>query len=134
MNKKGTWPLAPAFDMTFSYRKDSLWVSEHQMLINGKSREITKDDFLKVAELAGIKKTTHWYVKSRYTMLYRNGFLSPMRQNCQGEKPILSEKDEKVIRHFRCRPTQVVLAEKQEYVRRSKNRFEGTNISKSNLI
>ncbi|MBP5293725.1 MAG: type II toxin-antitoxin system HipA family toxin [Clostridia bacterium] len=56
MNKKGTWSLAPAFDMTFSYRKDSLWVSEHQMLINGKSREIAKDDFLKVAELAGIKK------------------------------------------------------------------------------
>ncbi len=57
MNKKGVWSLAPAFDMTFSYRKGSMWVSEHQMLINGKSGEITKDDILTVAEHAGIKKT-----------------------------------------------------------------------------
>ena len=55
MNKRGVWSLAPAFDMTFSYRKDSIWVSEHQMLINGKSGEITKDDFAAVAERAGIK-------------------------------------------------------------------------------
>lgn len=56
MNKKGVWSLAPAFDMTFSYRKDSIWVSGHQMLINGKYTDITKDDFLAVAEAAGIKK------------------------------------------------------------------------------
>ena len=56
MDKKGVWSLAPAFDMTFSYRKDSVWVSEHQMLINGKSGEITKEDFLTVAKMAGIKK------------------------------------------------------------------------------
>ena len=56
MNKEGTWSLAPAFDMTFSYRKDSLWVREHQMLINGKSRDITSEDFLAVANDAGIRK------------------------------------------------------------------------------
>lgn len=56
MDKKGVWSLAPAFDMTFSYRKDSVWVSEHQMLINGKSGEITKEDFLTVAKIVGIKK------------------------------------------------------------------------------
>ena len=57
MNKKGVWSLAPAFDMTFSYRKDSVWVSEHQMLINGKSGGITKSDFWAVAESAGIKNS-----------------------------------------------------------------------------
>ena len=55
MDKKGVWSLAPAFDMTYSYRKDSIWVSGHQMLINGKSNDITKEDLFAVANDAGIK-------------------------------------------------------------------------------
>lgn len=57
MDKKGVWSLSPAYDITFSYRKDSIWVSAHQMLINGKSDNIEKEDLLKVAEKAGIKKS-----------------------------------------------------------------------------
>jgi serine/threonine-protein kinase HipA len=57
MNKKGVWSLAPAFDVTFSFRKDSIWVSEHQMLINGKSSDISANDYLSVANDAGIKKS-----------------------------------------------------------------------------
>ena len=57
MDKKGTWSLAPAYDMTFSFRKDSIWVSAHQMLMNGKSDNITEDDMLKVAGKGGIKKS-----------------------------------------------------------------------------
>ncbi len=57
MNKKGVWSLSPAFDMTFSYRKDSIWISAHQMLINGKPEGITKGDIMSVAENAGIKKS-----------------------------------------------------------------------------
>lgn len=58
MNKKGEWSLSPAYDMTFSYRKSSVWVRGHQMLINGKEDGITKEDFYKVAEKAGIKKAS----------------------------------------------------------------------------
>lgn len=57
MNKKGEWSLAPAYDMTFSYRKGSPWVSAHQMLINGKAEDITSEDLLAVAEKAGIKQS-----------------------------------------------------------------------------
>ncbi len=57
MDKKGVWSLSPAYDITFSYRKDSIWVSAHQMLINGKSDNITEEDMLKVAEKVGIKKS-----------------------------------------------------------------------------
>ena len=57
MDKKGVWSLSPAYDVTFSYRKDSIWVSAHQMLINGKSDNIIKEDMLKVAEKANIKKS-----------------------------------------------------------------------------
>ncbi len=57
MNKKGVWSLSPAYDVTFSYNKNSTWVNAHQMLINGKSDGITKDDFMSVAKKSGIKKT-----------------------------------------------------------------------------
>jgi len=57
MDKKGVWRLSPAYDMTFSYSKSSTWVNAHQMLINGKADEITRGDFIKEAEKAGIKKS-----------------------------------------------------------------------------
>lgn len=57
MDKNGAWSLAPAYDVTFSYRQNSVWVNSHQMLINGKAKDIVADDFLKVAKLAGIKKS-----------------------------------------------------------------------------
>ena len=57
MDKKGVWRLSPAYDMTFSYSKSSTWVNAHQMLINGKSDGITRDDIIKVAEKAGIKSS-----------------------------------------------------------------------------
>lgn len=56
MDKKGVWSLSPAYDVTFSYRKDSQWVNAHQMLINGKADNITEDDMLSVAQKVGIKK------------------------------------------------------------------------------
>lgn len=55
MDKKGVWRLSPAYDMTFSYSKSSTWVNAHQMLINGKADEIIREDFIKVAEKAGMK-------------------------------------------------------------------------------
>lgn len=57
MDKEGVWSLSPAYDVTFSYRKDSIWVNAHQMLINGKSDGIEKADLLKVADTVGIKKS-----------------------------------------------------------------------------
>jgi serine/threonine-protein kinase HipA len=57
MDKKGVWSLSPAYDVTFSYRKDSIWVNAHQMLINGKSDDITDEDMMKVAEKVGIRKS-----------------------------------------------------------------------------
>ena len=37
MDRSGTWRLAPAFDVTFSYNPDGLWTSEHQMTLAGKA-------------------------------------------------------------------------------------------------
>lgn len=56
MDRQGVWSLAPAYDITFSYKKDSVWVNAQQMLINGKSNDITLDDLMKTAKIAGIRK------------------------------------------------------------------------------
>jgi len=49
--KKGEdWELAPAYDLCHAYRPDSLWVSQHALSINGKRKEISRNDLLKVGE------------------------------------------------------------------------------------
>lgn len=57
MDKKGVWSLAPAYDLSFSYKQDSYWVSEHQMTVNGISKDITYEDMLACAESMNINKT-----------------------------------------------------------------------------
>lgn len=56
MNKAGEWRLAPAYDLTWSYDPNSIWVSKHNLSINGKRDNITKDDLLKVGKEMSIKQ------------------------------------------------------------------------------
>lgn len=56
MSKNGTWRLSPAFDVCHAYRPGSDWVSQHALSVNGKRKEITKNDLLKVAEQMNIKR------------------------------------------------------------------------------
>ena len=46
MDKTGVWRLSPAYDMTFSYDTSNLWLSAHQMLVNGKKTGISMQDIL----------------------------------------------------------------------------------------
>lgn len=55
MDKKGAWRLSPAFDVTYSYDPASVWVKQHNLSINGKTIDITKDDLLKVGKEMNIK-------------------------------------------------------------------------------
>ena len=45
LDESNRWYLAPAFDITFSYRADSPWATRHQMAINGKRYNFTMNDF-----------------------------------------------------------------------------------------
>jgi serine/threonine-protein kinase HipA len=45
------WALAPAYDIAWSYKKESPWVNQHQMSINGKRDYFVRDDLLSVAKL-----------------------------------------------------------------------------------
>jgi serine/threonine-protein kinase HipA len=56
MDNSGNWRLSPAFDVCHSYRPGSAWVSQQSLSINGKRRNITRDDLLSVAKQMNIKK------------------------------------------------------------------------------
>lgn len=56
MDKNGMWSLSPAYDITFSYKPNSLWVSQHQMTINGKGKDITMSDLIACANVMRISK------------------------------------------------------------------------------
>lgn len=47
---EGEWSLAPAFDLTHSYRVDSVWVARHQMSVNGRTEGIAIADFDEVGD------------------------------------------------------------------------------------
>lgn len=56
MNKAGTWSLAPAFDLTYSYNPTGLWTARHQMTLNGKRDDFTLEDFNACAKTASMKR------------------------------------------------------------------------------
>jgi serine/threonine-protein kinase HipA len=57
MDKTGKWQLAPAYDLTYSYNPASKWVSQHNLSINGKTRDITKEDLLSVGKEMSVKQS-----------------------------------------------------------------------------
>ena len=71
MGEDGVWRLAPAYDMGYAYNPNGGWTSTHQMSINGKFDDITRQDLLAFASLNNIKdavsiideiveKISHW--------------------------------------------------------------------------
>lgn len=56
MDKSGTWTLAPAFDITYSYNPSGAWTATHQMTVNGKRDGFTITDVRAVAKTAGLKQ------------------------------------------------------------------------------
>lgn len=56
LKQNENWELTPAYDVCFAYRPKSNWVSQHNLSINKKRKDITKDDLLIVAKSMNIKK------------------------------------------------------------------------------
>ena len=56
MDRSGSWSMAPAFDMTYSYQPSGKWTSSHQMTVNGKRDNFTLDDFLTCGKSALLKR------------------------------------------------------------------------------
>jgi serine/threonine-protein kinase HipA len=56
MDKRGSWSLAPAFDMVYNYQPTGRWTSSQQMSLRGKRDGFTLSDFRECAKLAGLKQ------------------------------------------------------------------------------
>ena len=55
MDKTGKWKLSPAYDICFAYRPGSVWVSQHNLSINGKRKNFARQDLLQIAEQNSIR-------------------------------------------------------------------------------
>ena len=58
MDRGGKWRLSPAYDMGFNYNPKGDWTSKHQMSINGKFDNITRQDLLEFARRNNIKEAS----------------------------------------------------------------------------
>lgn len=58
MDRQGKWTLSPAYDMGFAYNPKGGWTAQHQMSINGKFDNITRQDLLQFAKRNNIKEAT----------------------------------------------------------------------------
>jgi serine/threonine-protein kinase HipA len=56
MDETGQWNFSPAYDVTFAYNPSNLWLSQHQLSINNKRRDITRNDLLSLATQMNVKK------------------------------------------------------------------------------
>jgi len=56
MNKQGVWSFAPAYDLSYAFNPANKWLARHQMTINGKREDITRNDLLSVGKQMNIKK------------------------------------------------------------------------------
>lgn len=56
MDRNGTWSLSPAYDVTYSFNPDGQWTNAHQMSLNGKTDNFTRNDMIEAGKYAGIKK------------------------------------------------------------------------------
>lgn len=55
MNEQGRWYLSPAYDMGYAYNPKGSWTATHQMSVNGKFDNITRQDLMTCATNNNIK-------------------------------------------------------------------------------
>lgn len=55
MDRQGKWALSPAYDMGFAYNPKGGWTAQHQMSINGKFDDISRQDLIEFAKRNNIK-------------------------------------------------------------------------------
>ena len=58
LRERGTWELAPAYDVTHAYNPKGEWTYQHLMSVNGNFADISRDDLMAVADRFGIGTAT----------------------------------------------------------------------------
>jgi len=54
MDRSGTWSLAPAYDLSFSFDPANRWIRQHLMSVNGKVNDIKRKDLMAVGDRFGV--------------------------------------------------------------------------------
>ncbi len=60
-----SWELAPAYDVTHAYNPHGQWTYQHLMSVNGKFREIARQDLLSEADRFGVRSPLNLLAKVR---------------------------------------------------------------------
>jgi serine/threonine-protein kinase HipA len=56
MDRAGSWSLAPAYDVMYSFNPAGRWTGQHQMSLNGKRDHFEVADFVVCAKTASLKR------------------------------------------------------------------------------
>jgi len=56
MDATGKWSLSPAYDVIYSHNPAGKWTNQHQMSINGKRDDFTREDLITVGESISLSK------------------------------------------------------------------------------
>ena len=56
LKQNSKWELAPAYDICHAYKPEHKWVSQHALSINGKRKDVTKEDLLVIGSSIKNKK------------------------------------------------------------------------------
>lgn len=57
LKEGGKWALTPAYDVTHAHNPENQWTKQHLMSVNGKFSNITRKDFMVIADLFLIRDT-----------------------------------------------------------------------------
>jgi serine/threonine-protein kinase HipA len=55
LKEKGEWRLSPAYDVTYAFDPSNFWTKRHQMSVNGKLQDITRNDLIEFAQRMNIR-------------------------------------------------------------------------------
>lgn len=56
LKKDSIWELAPAYDVCYAFDPNNKWVNQQSLSVNGKHRDINKQDLITIAKSNNIKK------------------------------------------------------------------------------
>ena len=56
MKQGHNWELSPAYDVCYAYNPSNMWLNQQTLSVNGKRKNITKDDLLLLAQTNNIEK------------------------------------------------------------------------------
>jgi serine/threonine-protein kinase HipA len=57
LKQDGEWKLAPAYDVCYSYDSQNIWVNQQTLSVNGRNKNINKEDLMTIARANSIKKS-----------------------------------------------------------------------------